>query len=413
MIQGKSIAMFAAGDIRVTGGSNIATFELARQLSSRNRIHIISVNEHANRSLPPLPKNITIHFTRAPQSPGFRHLLSPILALRDKLRFEDLDVDIFHFNNCSDLGIITQIIRKPSIVLLHGDLLHLYEQTGKVKHMLKEKYLKPFYRHSLKKANTIIVVTKTLLDFVRYINPAVISKTIIIPNGVNLERFSNPPRGNIRMKYGVQDRYLLLYPARLSAERDHDDLIRAMPSIIKKYPKVTLLLVGKGGREKELKNIAKLLRVDDNVIFAGDVSFEKIPEYYSDADLVFSAFIPIISRKNRCPNSMRKIMNEVDLLASPLVTLEGMASGKPLIGLTPNVAIEKEILDRNEIGILLPTGRPDLLADTIVRMINDRSTAEEIGRNAREYVTNHRTWRIVAEKYSKACEIAIENSCDN
>jgi hypothetical protein len=55
MIHGKSIAIFASGDIRITGGVNAATLEIAKVLAEKNRVHIISTDNKLDRPVPVLP----------------------------------------------------------------------------------------------------------------------------------------------------------------------------------------------------------------------------------------------------------------------------------------------------------------------------------------------------------------------
>jgi len=407
LIRDKSIAMFASGDIRATGGSLIATQELAKVLASQNKIHMISVDNIINCPLPSLPENIDVKFTWYPRNPKIMHIISPLLAIRDGLRFEQLDADVFHFNNCCDLGIISRIVRRPSVVVLHGDLLLLASETGVSKHALKEFYLLPLFRRSLKEAEVIVGADSTMINYMKLIFPYGTEKTVIIPNGVDVSRFGTASQGRIRAKYDLKDKMIIMYLGRLTAFRDHDDILYALPDILKACPNTILFLVGGGEREGELKEIVKTLNMDQHVVFAGDLPSQEMPEYYADADIIFNAAIPQKYGIETCDNSMRRSMDDNLFMSSSIATLEGMASGKALVCLKPKVMMKKEMVDCNDVGILLPIHQKELLVETIIKLIGNDNLRDSIGSNARHYILHNRSLKIIAEKMGEVYEMAM------
>lgn len=54
--------------------------------------------------------------------------------------------------------------------------------------------------------------------------------------------------------------------------KGHDLLIKAMPGLISRFPKVRLLLIGKGQRQEYLRNLASSLNVSEHVEFGGFIS---------------------------------------------------------------------------------------------------------------------------------------------
>ena len=412
MIHGKSIAIFASGDIRITGGVNAATLELAKVLAEKNRVHIISTDNKLDRPVPVLP-GINLHFTRAPRNLLWAHAITPFLALRDGLMFEDLDADVFHFNNCCDMGIVSRRVKRPSVVVLHGVLSLPADEAKKSSYALKNLYfiknlyLLPFFRRSLKEADVIVVVNSMLRNHVKFLCPGGVEKTVIVPNGVDVSRFGNAPKGKVRKKYGLEDKLIILYPGRLVPFRDHEDIIYALPEIVKSCPEAVLLLAGGGRREGELKEMVRRLKMERYVIFAGDIPYNEMPEYYADADIIFNAGLPPESILEPADNSMRKCMDDVSFMSGSIATLEGMAAGKPLVCLKPGVTIKKEPVDPDDVGVLLPVHQTELLAEAIVSLIRDEKIREEIGSRAKEYIINNRTWKICSERMLQAYETAI------
>jgi glycosyltransferase involved in cell wall biosynthesis len=65
----------------------------------------------------------------------------------------------------------------------------------------------------------------------------------------------------------------------------------------------------------------------------------------------------------------------------PNTVLEAMAYGKPTVG--SDLGGVAEIVDNEENGLLCPPGDKDILSRQLRRLIEDRSFAEYLGRNAR------------------------------
>jgi glycosyltransferase involved in cell wall biosynthesis len=67
----------------------------------------------------------------------------------------------------------------------------------------------------------------------------------------------------------------------------------------------------------------------------------------------------------------------------PYTVLEAMACRRPVVA--TDVVGTHEVLSGGA-GILVPPGRPDLLGDTIVRLLQDQSLADHLGACARQRI---------------------------
>jgi len=101
--------------------------------------------------------------------------------------------------------------------------------------------------------------------------------------------FSRGARSDeLAARYGLRGKRVLLSVGRLDpAERrkGQDQVIRALPGIIAGCPDVVYLIVGGGADQARLEALARELNVADNVVFAGTVSAEELPQLYRLADL--------------------------------------------------------------------------------------------------------------------------------
>ena len=99
-----------------------------------------------------------------------------------------------------------------------------------------------------------------------------------------------------------------------------------------------------------IKSLARVLKVDDNVIFTGRVERRKVRDYISAADIGIS-YVPI---------------NESFSYNPPLKTFEYLACGLPTIATATES--NRRIIDDGFNGILT-SDNPEYLADAIINLL--------------------------------------------
>lgn len=135
----------------------------------------------------------------------------------------------------------------------------------------------------------------------------------VIPNGVHVDHFQHAKKGFLRSLLRLpRDAEILLYVGRISAEKNVQFLVDALPAVLRAHPKAVFVLVGTGPHEKALqKRIAKA-GITDRTYFPGVFPYEKMPAVFADGDIfVFSS----LSENN------------------PMVVLEALSAGLPIITL--------------------------------------------------------------------------------
>jgi glycosyltransferase involved in cell wall biosynthesis len=79
-----------------------------------------------------------------------------------------------------------------------------------------------------------------------------------------------------------------------------------------------------------------------------------------------------------------------------LTVLEAMATGLPVVATL--VGGTSEVLRDGVHGYLVPAGDSQVLADALIKMLDERSLAEEMGRRGRELVVSNYKWDAVVNK---------------
>jgi 1,2-diacylglycerol 3-alpha-glucosyltransferase len=107
----------------------------------------------------------------------------------------------------------------------------------------------------------------------------------VIPTGVDTERFRPGLDGSvIRERHDLGGKKVVIHVGRLSPEKRLDVLIRAFADV-----DATLMIVGKGALEGELKELAASLGISERVIFTGFVGDDELPLHYAAADAAASS----------------------------------------------------------------------------------------------------------------------------
>jgi len=150
---------------------------------------------------------------------------------------------------------------------------------------------------------------------------------------------------------------------------------------------VRLVLVGAdegdaGGRAALERRIAAR-GLGEEVMVAGEVGDEELGDLYDAADL----FV-LFSRYE----------------AFGLVYVEAMAHGVPV--LSHAVGATAEVLAQG--GVVVPPYDADAAVDALVRLVNDDARRQRLGDDARAFVSRTYSWDVVAARYRRIYEEAID-----
>jgi len=174
-------------------------------------------------------------------------------------------------------------------------------------------------------------------------------KIRVIPYGVDVERFSPRPRAAAR----PSGRFRVLFVGQIGERKGISYLLRAYDAF--KKPDSELHLVGDFVRGADVyRSFEPLFTHSPNVPQA------RLPPLFGAADVFV---LPTLVE------------------GMPLVVLEAMASGLPVIA-TPHGPAD--VLRDGTDGYIVPCGDSDAIAERLERLYRDRDLRLEMGRNARE-----------------------------
>ena len=206
-----------------------------------------------------------------------------------------------------------------------------------------------------------------------------------LPNGVHSNRFlPKSPNHELKEELGIEsDSIVLGYIGSLVSYEGLDLLLKALPEVKEKAKNpFKLMIVGDGAFMEQLQTLAKDLNLQKDVLFTGRVPHEKVEEYYSIVDIAPFPRLPL----------------PVTEMVSPLKPFEAMSMEKAVMA--SNVQALSEIVINHQTGVLFKKGDVEDLVINLVNLIDDDGLRMQIGKQAREWVCEHRDWSKISETLS-------------
>ena len=245
---------------------------------------------------------------------------------------------------------------------------------------LKGKGLQRLKRWVMDKSAALTVVSTAMKKTVVDMGVAP-DKVDVIPMGVDLKGLFTPDPG-VQRKTDE-----LLFVGRLVEVKGLQILLDAMPKVLAKHPGIRLVVAGAGPLESELRASAAKLNMTDCVDFLGMVPQLKLPSLYQQATL---AVFPFIVTKSGVQEGFG------------LVVVEAMGCCCPVIaGDLP--AIQDTVV-HEENGLIFPSGNAQVLADSILKLLDDPEFRARLAGEGRKSVVQNFDWEIIAEKYAEIYE---------
>lgn len=182
---------------------------------------------------------------------------------------------------------------------------------------VSETALQTYFHSFSQRCSALVAPSESVAAIMR--EWGVQGKIVVIPNGVDVARFTYPDHCITRAGLGLpDDAVVAMYVGRMSGEKSIDRLLQLFAYVAAEYEPVHLMLVGEGPDLEPLRELARELNLGARVHFTGGVGYEKIPAYMALADFFVSASV-----------------SEVH----PLTFIEAGAAGLPALGIrSPGVA---------------------------------------------------------------------------
>ena len=290
------------------------------------------------------------------------------------------NIDVVVFGAAAPLALMSPSLRKSGvkkiIALTHGHEVwwaKIFPFNFAIKRIGKNvdhlTYLGEFTRQAISKA----LSRKSATEMVK------------IAPGIDTAHFiPQPDAMQKRKELGLQDKKIIISVGRLVHRKGQDNLIQAMPAVLKKIPNAHLLLVGEGPYRKHLEKLVMKSSLEQNVTFAGRIMYDRLPSYLSAADLF------------AMPSRSRFFGLEVEGLG--IVYLEASACGIPVVagnsGGAPDAVLE------GVTGLCVDGTNIEQITAAIVEICSDAERASHMGAAGRNWIVEQWRWDFWSEEFN-------------
>lgn len=253
------------------------------------------------------------------------------------------DLVILGHINLSPVGVALKKMNSnvKTILITHG--IEVWHNLSKLK------------KQMLKEADKILTVSSFTKQKLSDIHNVPLEKMTIFPNTID-PYFKIPTSikksEHLLKRYKLsKDTKIILTIARLASSeknKGYDKVIQVLPEVIKEFPTVKYLIVGKWD-EKEIERIKKLIgdrNLINHVILTGYIHDEELPDHY----LISDVFV-MPSKKE----------------GFGIVFLEALACGKPLIA--GNKDGSADALLNGKLGILIDPDNLNEISQGIIKVL--------------------------------------------
>jgi D-inositol-3-phosphate glycosyltransferase len=241
-------------------------------------------------------------------------------------------------------------------------------------------------RRVISEADCIVAATPAEHAQLHWLYGADMSKVVVIPPGVDLNRFSPIARKEAKVHIGIPPHHHnILFIGRIEPLKGIDTLMRAIALIQEHSPESTrdvcvAIIGGDPWADNPDEEMARLqamrdeLGVADTVTFLGAKSQDELPYYYAAAEMVIM------------PSHYESF---------GMVALEAMAMGTPVIA--SEVGGLAFLVQDGVNGFHVPSRDPEALAERIFTLLNDHDCRRQLGDQARRHAQRYGWPNIVRQ----------------
>lgn len=333
------------------GGTELAVMALARGLAERGRVepHVAVLGSGGDYAAALRREGLAVaelNIAGRIRLPGNRRRLSELGPLVAHHRIRIVHTFLF---DADYYGMRAARRGRPWGVITTRRAI----KRGKFFHILG-------YRLTNRLVDRIICNSEAVARFTLDKEGAPANKVLVIPNGVDLARFTSGDGAGMRRRLGVgEDEFLIGALGTIKKVKGQAVLVEGLAPLLQRRPELKLVLAGEvtRGYGEDLRRRVFELGLGGRVLFPGVVA--EVPDLLAGLDL----FV--------LPSLSEGMSNAL---------LEAMAAGKPIVA--TGVGGAGENLAQGSCGIIVPPADPGPLGAAIEQAIADPIRRAELGHRA-------------------------------
>jgi colanic acid biosynthesis glycosyl transferase WcaI len=276
--------------------------------------------------------------------------------------------------------LLARRFRAPLLVVSEDVFPEIAIKLGRLESGPLVAVLRVLVRLYLKRAQRVVAIGETMRG--RLVEKGVAPERIrVIPNWIDTDRVSPQPRDNpwARSK-GLTDRFVVMHSGNVGHAQNLDALVRAT-TFLRDLDDLAVVIIGFGARYSQIVELAELLEAD-KVQFLPYQPLYMLPQSLSAADVHYVGLVGGLSGY---------------VVPSRLYGI--LAAARPVIVAAEPESETAQVVSSVGCGVLVPPGRPELIAAAIRDAYDGRYDLAEMGRRGREYAETEAARQVALGRY--------------
>jgi len=248
-------------------------------------------------------------------------------------------------------------------------------------------------------SDKLVVMSRKASDFLKDIYAVPEDKIVFIHHGIPDTPFIDP--SFYKDKFGVEGKKVLLTFGLLSSNKGIENVLQALPAVIKKHPEVVYIILGAthphilklhgDAYRIMLQQLVRKLNIGEHVIFQNRfVELKELCEFLGIADIYVTPYL-----------------EEAQITSGSLAY--AMGTGKAVISTPYWYATEMLAEGR---GLIVPFRNPDAIAEQIIGLLDNDVERHAMRKKAYTF-SREAVWKEVSRKYLQVFSEVRQNRIRN
>jgi glycosyltransferase involved in cell wall biosynthesis len=331
----------------IKGGIETVVYETAKCLKNLgNEVTVVTVGKKSKE---------TINGINIIRTPALFSISGEPAAIGFFKEIMKLDFDICHLqapNPFQNIMAVAACIlkKKPWIVAYQSDIIRFSPIMKAVNWVYKNTIQRPII---LKMAKKVLASSPPYLKGSSTLKG--LKNTGVLQNSIKIR--------SVEKKEKQENN--ILFVGRIIYYKGIGYLVKSMKEVVEQVPSAKLTIVGNGNLRREMEKLSKDLKLENNIIFAGEVSEEELQDHYKNTDIFV---FPSIYKSE----------------AFGMVQLEAMMNEKPIISTKIKDSGVSWVNKDGVSGITINPMDHKELSDAIIKLLKDKKLRIKYGKGGRK-----------------------------
>ena len=292
-----------------------------------------------------------------------------------------------------DIGLlVARRFGAPLLVISQDVFPEIAERVKRLEQPLVLGALRRLVALYLRRADRVVAIGDTMKRRLEA-KGAPAGRIEVIPNWVDTKELVPQPRHNAwSAEQGLDRSFVVMHSGNVGHAQDLDTLVRAA-TFLRDLDGLEIVVIGFGARHAELTELAERLEVDGTVRFLGYQPRSRLSLSLAAADLHYVGLARGLSG-----------------FVVPSRVYGILAVGRPVLVSADADSETVRLVEEAGCGLVVPPGRPELVAGVIRDVVEGRTSLEGMGERGRAWVEQEADRDVAFARYRRVVGDVVASS---